>query len=66
MNVTLPNGVVVNNVPDDITQDEIRRLAILNNLATPQDFGEDPYADERTLGGSVSEFGKGIARGFTG
>ena len=66
MNVTLPNGVVVNNVPDDITQDEIRRLAILNNLATPQDFGEDPYADERTIGGSVAEYGKGVARGFTG
>jgi len=66
MNVTLPNGFVVNDVPDDMTQTELKRIAILNNLATPEDFGEDPYADERTIGGSAAEFGKGIARGFTG
>jgi len=66
MNVTLPNGVVVNNVPDDISKEEMRSLAISNNLATLEDFGEDAYADERTIGGSIAEFGKAIPRGFAG
>ena len=66
MNVTLPNGFVVNNVPDDMTQTELKRIAILNNLATPEDFGEDPFANERTVAGSAAEFGKAIPRAFAG
>ena len=66
MNVTLPNGFVVNNVPDDMTQTELKRIAILNNLATAEDFGEDLFADERTVGGSVAEFAKAIPRAFAG
>jgi len=38
MNVTLPNGQVINNVPDNITQSQIKDLAIKNNLATETDF----------------------------
>ena len=66
MNVTLPNGFVVNDVPDDMTQTELKRIAILNNLATPEDFGEDPFADERTIAGSAVEFAKAIPRAFAG
>ena len=66
MNVTLPNGFVVNDVPDDMTQTELKRIAILNNLATPEDFGDDPFADERTIAGSAVEFAKAIPRAFAG
>ena len=47
--------------PDD-TPDEVVDRTVKEFLQ-----GEsDPYADERTIGGSAAEFGKGIARGFTG
>lgn len=39
MDVKLPNGVIVNNVPDDITQSQLQDIAIKNNLAKPEDFG---------------------------
>ena len=38
MNVTLPNGAIIQDVPDDITQSELARIAIINNLATEEDF----------------------------
>lgn len=40
MDVRLPNGVVMNNVPDGTSKDEIRAAAIRNNLASAADFGE--------------------------
>ena len=47
--------------PDD-TPDEVVDRTVKEFLQ-----GEsDPYTDERTIGGSAAEFGKGIARGFTG
>ena len=47
--------------PDD-TPDEVVDRTVKEFLQ-----GEsDPYADDRTIGGSAAEFGKGIARGFTG
>lgn len=39
MDVRLPNGVVVKNVPDDFSQDDLRSFAIQNKLATGADFG---------------------------
>jgi hypothetical protein len=39
MDVRLPNGTVVRNVPDDYTQDQLRSFAIQNKLATGADFG---------------------------
>lgn len=42
MDVKLPNGVVVSNVPDDITQTQLQEIAIKNNLAKPEDFGITP------------------------
>jgi Skp family chaperone for outer membrane proteins len=38
MNVTLPNGKVIPNVPEGTSKEEIKRVAILNNLATEEDF----------------------------
>lgn len=39
MDVRLPNGTVVRNVPDDFSQDDLRSFAIQNKLATGADFG---------------------------
>ena len=39
MDVRLPNGTVVKNVPDDFSQDALRAFAIQNKLATGADFG---------------------------
>ena len=45
MNVTLPNGVVVENVPDDITQEELKRRVIAGGIATEKDFLSGPEPD---------------------
>jgi hypothetical protein len=42
MDVKLPNGTIVSNVPDDITQTQLQEIAIKNKLATPEDFGVVP------------------------
>ncbi len=34
MDVTLPNGRVISGVPDGMTQDSLREIAIKNGLAT--------------------------------
>jgi len=44
MDVRLPNGVVLRGVPEGTTQDELRAIAIRNNLATAADFGETSEA----------------------
>ena len=58
MNVTLPNGTVVTDVPDDITQVELARIAVNNNLATVEDFGDLLSDDDTTTLGALGEFGK--------
>ena len=58
MNVTLPNGTVVTDVPDDITQVELARIAVKNNLATAEDFGDLLSDDDTTTLGALGEFGK--------
>lgn len=40
MDVRLPNGVIIKNVPEDTSKDEIRASAIRNGLASAADFGE--------------------------
>lgn len=40
MDVRLPNGYVIKNVPDGTSQDEIRATAIRNGIASAADFGE--------------------------
>lgn len=65
MNVTLPNGVVVTGVPDDITQTDLARIAVDNGLASADVFGD--LLQDTTFLGSVGEFGKralgGVATG---
>lgn len=40
MDVRLPNGVIMNNVPEGTSKDEIRAAAIRNGIASAADFGE--------------------------
>ena len=64
MNVTLPNGVVVENVPDDIDKDVLRDKAVSAGLATLEDFDIDPFEGKRTVLGQTGETLKAIPRGF--
>ena len=65
MDVRLPNGQIITNVPDSITQQQLAQIAIANNLAREEDFAEffDPPEDDTTLLGATGEFFKGIPRG---
>ena len=65
MDVRLPNGQIITNVPDSITQQQLAQIAIENNLAREEDFAEffDPPQDDTTLLGATGEFFKGIPRG---
>ena len=49
MNVTLPNGKVIEGVPDGTSKDEIAMKAISAGLATREDFGMQPEIDTSTL-----------------
>jgi len=40
MDVTLPNGTVIEDVPEGMSKADIYEKAIRNGLATPEDFGE--------------------------
>lgn len=44
MDVRLPNGRIIRNVPEGTTKDEIRATAIRNGLASAADFGETSSA----------------------
>jgi hypothetical protein len=44
MDVRLPNGYVLRNVPEGTSKDEIRAKAIRNGLASAEDFGETSTA----------------------
>lgn len=60
MNVELPNGVVVSDVPDDISQAKLMSIAIKNGLATAQDF----YDPTEGMSG-LDKFVVGIGKGMT-
>lgn len=49
MNVTLPNGKVIEGVPEGASKDEIAMKAIGAGLATREDFGMEPEIDTSTL-----------------
>src|SRR6056300_1175880 len=67
MDVTLPNGRIVTGVPDDITQAELARIAVDNNLATAEDFGELLSEEDTTFLGALGEAGKRALGGvYTG
>ena len=77
MDVRLPNGNVVTDIPEGTTQYELAELAIANNIASKADFpdlffsdiapvGEVPEEDTTFFGG-VGEFGKrGLGGTITG
>tara|TARA_B100000035_G_scaffold70964_1_gene58352 strand:+ start:8795 stop:14779 length:5985 start_codon:yes stop_codon:yes gene_type:complete len=77
MDVRLPNGNVVTDIPEGTTQYELAELAIANNIASKADFpdlffsdiapvGEVPEDDTTFLGG-LGEFGKrGLGGTVTG
>ena len=46
MDVRLPNGYLMTNVPEGTSKDEIRAAAIRNGLASAADFGETSEAAE--------------------
>lgn len=63
MNVELPNGVIITDAPDDITQEQLRSFALDNNLATEDDFAE-VSDDETSTIGAIGEAFKRIPGGF--
>jgi hypothetical protein len=40
VDVRLPNGVIIQGVPDGITKEKLRRIAIKNGIAKPEDFAD--------------------------
>ena len=46
MNVTLPNGQVINGVPDGTSKDDIMQKAISSGMATAQDFGQQAASQQ--------------------
>lgn len=56
MDVRLPNGRVIKNVPEGTTQEEIQQRAIQAGLATPRDFGAS-YLVEAARKGPASTAG---------
>ena len=64
MDVTLPNGLVVYDVPEGISKKDLAERLIRNNVATADDLGFDPFEEERTASGQAFETAKGVGRGF--
>ena len=51
--ITLPNGFVVNGVPDDVTKEQLRQAAIDKGWAKPEDFPQEGFgALEHSPGGT--------------
>lgn len=48
MNVRLPNGTVIENIPDGTSKAEIQQRAIAAGLANPDDFGEASVFQQAT------------------
>ena len=70
MDVRLPNGQVITDIPEGITQYQLAQIAIANNLASEADFDRlfaptqaAVEEDDTTLLGATGEFFKGIPRG---
>lgn len=58
MDVELPNGTVISDVPEGTNRYKVMEMAIAHKLATPEDFGQE----SAHAGGS---FWEGIGRGLT-
>lgn len=69
MNVTLPNGKVIEGVPEGTTKEQIKAKAIAGGLATPADFGDmppTPMVDDSIspFGAALSSAGQGLSLGW--
>jgi len=66
MNVTLPNGVVLRDIPDGTPKHQIAMKAIRNGLATNEDFGYDSGMGELGAAGDSKglRFLEGVGRGM--
>lgn len=66
MNVKLPNGQVISNVPEGTTQAEVMRRAIAGGLATEEDFGIAPApapAQSSFLENLANQYAPGLLEG---
>lgn len=68
MDVTLPNGQVIRDVPDGTPKHQIAMKAIKNGMATNEDFGYDTAEDYSEFGAAgdtkLGRLREGIGRGF--
>ena len=73
MNVRLPNGRMVFDVPDDVSNEELKQISIDSGWATAQDFEVEPEPvapvieepeEETSVLGYAGEFAKAVPRGF--
>ena len=62
---TLPNGRIIANLPDGISDEDVKRVALLNNLATEEDYNKDIDTGYDALG-FTGELGAGIAGSIKG
>ena len=62
---TLPNGRIIANLPDGISDEDVKRVALLNNLATEEDYNKDIKTGYDALG-FTGELGAGIAGSIKG
>ena len=76
MDIELPNGVVIQDIPEGMTKGQIMAQAVRNGLATPEDFGfktqqtqpessvQQPSMTDQ-LARQVGLFGRAAYEGFT-
>ena len=62
---TLPNGRIIANLPDGISDEDVKRIALLNNLATEEDYNKDTATGYDSLG-FAGELGAGVAGSIKG
>ena len=70
MDIELPNGVVIQDIPEGMTKGQIMAQAVRNGLATPEDFGfksqptpQPSMTDELTR--QIGLFGRAAYEGLT-
>ena len=61
--ITLPNGFVVNGVPDNVTKEQLRQAAIDKGWAKSEDFPEEKGFFEE-VGDAVMDPVRGFGYGF--
>jgi hypothetical protein len=72
MDIELPNGVVIQDIPEGMTKGQIMMKAVRNGFATPEDFGfktqptEQPQPSmTQELGRQLGLFGRAAYEGLT-